>query len=58
MHTLLLNFGPDGAGDGRFYRTVSGEWILDGGACQFQGFDENGLLRFLNGRLAGVHSVV
>ena len=28
---IPLNFGPEGAGDGRFYRTASGEWILDGG---------------------------
>ena len=36
-----LNFGPDRAGDGRFYRTAGGEWT-DGGAYQFQGHDENG----------------
>ena len=40
------------------YRTASGEWILDGGALQFQGNDENGLLRSLNGRLTGVHKVL
>ena len=45
MNTFPLNFDPEGAGDGRFYRTASGEWILDGGAWQFQGYDENGLLR-------------
>ena len=27
VNTLPLNFGPEGAGDGRFYRTASGEWI-------------------------------
>ena len=27
-----LNFAPEGAGRGRFYRTASGEWITDGGA--------------------------
>ena len=37
VNTFPLNFGPEGAGDGRFYRTASGEWILDGGAWQFQG---------------------
>ena len=31
MNTFPLNFGPAGAGDGRFYRTASGEWIPDGG---------------------------
>ena len=28
------NFGPDGAGDGRFYRTACCEWIPHGGAWQ------------------------
>ena len=58
VNTFPLNFAPEGAGDGRFYRTASGEWILDGGAWQFQGYDENGLLRSLNGRLTGVHKVL
>ena len=58
MNTFTLNFGPDGAGDGRFYRTASGEWIPDGGAWQFQGYDENGLCRSLNGRLTGVHKLL
>ena len=31
-----VNTFPEGAGDGRFYRTASGEWIPDGGAWQFQ----------------------
>ena len=54
------NFGPDGAGDGRFYRTASGdgEWIPDGGAWQFEGYNENGLLRSLDGRLTGAHKVL
>ena len=39
-NTFPLNFRPDGAGDGRFYRTASVEWIPDGGAWQFQGDDE------------------
>ena len=43
VNTFPLNFGPEAAGDGRFYRPASGEWILDGGAWQFQGYDENGL---------------
>ena len=37
VNTFPLNIGPDGAGDGRFHRTASGEWILDGGGRQFQG---------------------
>ena len=56
--TVALNFGPDGAGHGRFYRTASGGWIPDGGAWQFQGYHENGLLRSLNGRLTGLHKVL
>ena len=55
-NTFPWNFGPDGAGDGRFCRTASGEWILDGGAWQFQGCDGNGLLRSLSARLTGVHT--
>ena len=30
LNTFPLNFGPKGAGGGIFYRTASGEWILDG----------------------------
>ena len=58
VNTFPLNFGPDEAGDGRFYRTASGEWIPDGGAWQFQGYDENGLLRSLNRRLTDVDKVL
>ena len=58
VNTFPLNFGPEGAGDGRFYRTASGEWMRDGGAWQFQGYDKNGLLRSLSGRLTGVHKVL
>ena len=58
VNTSPWNFGPDGAGDGRFYRTASGEWIPDGAFWQFQGYDENVLLRSLNGRLFGVHKVL
>ena len=49
VNTVPLNFGPEGAGDGRFYRTASGERIL---------YDENGLPRSLSGRLTGVHKVL
>ena len=52
VNTFRLNFGPDGEGDGRFCRTTSCECILDGGAW-FQGYDENGVGRSLNGRLMG-----
>ena len=57
VNTFPLNFGAEGTGDGRSHRTAIGEWIPDGGAWQLQGYDENGLLRSLNGRLTGVHKV-
>ena len=38
--------------------TATGEWIPDGGAWLFQGYDENGLLRSLNGRLTDAHKVL
>ena len=48
VHTCPLNFGPDGAGYGRFYRTASGECIPGGGAWRFQhGYDKNGWSRSL-----------
>ena len=53
-----MTFGPKRAGDGRFYRTASGERTPEGGAWQLQGYDENGLLRSLNGRLTGAHKVL
>ena len=53
-----VNFGSDGAGDGRFHRTASGECIPDGGAHKCQGYDEHGLCRSLNGGLTGVHKVL
>ena len=34
------------------------DWIPDGGAWQFQGYDENGLPTSLNGRLTDVHKVL
>ena len=58
LNAFLVNYDPEGVGDGRFYRTASGEWIPDGEAWQFQGYDENGLPRSLNGRLTCVHKSV
>ena len=58
MNTLPLNFGSDGAGDGSFQRTASGECIPDSGAQQFQGNDKNCLSKFLNGRLTGENTVL
>ena len=54
VNTFSLNFGPVGTGDGMFHRTASGEWIPDGEAWQFQGYDENGLLGSLNGKCCTV----
>ena len=39
----------------RFERVI---WIPDGGVWQFQGYDENGLVRSLKARLIGVHKVL
>ena len=58
VNTFTLNFGPEGAADARFYRIARGEWIPDGGAWQFQGYNGHGFLRSLNGRLTGVHKVL
>ena len=35
VDTFPLYFGPEGAGDGIFYRTASGEWISDARAWHF-----------------------
>ena len=58
VNTFPLNFGPERTRDGRFYPTASGEWILDGRLWQFQGYYENRLIRFVNGRLTGAHKVL
>ena len=57
VNTRPLSFGPDGAGDGRFFCTASGECTPDVEPGSFQGYDENGLCRSLNGRLTGVQKV-
>ena len=57
--TFPLNFGPDGAGYGSFYRTASGVSVSSLVELRsFQGYDGNGLCRSLNGRLTGVHKVL
>ena len=58
VNTCPLNSGLDGAGDGRFCRNSSGDWIPDGGAWQSLGHDENGLPTSLNGRLTDAHQVL
>ena len=44
VNTFPSNFVPEGIGDGHFY-----DWIPDGEAWQFQGYDEVGKPRSLNG---------
>ena len=46
VNTLPSDFGPEGTGGGNFY-----DRIPDGEAWQFQGYDENGFPRSLDGRL-------
>ena len=53
VNTFPSNFGPEGIGDGSSY-----DWIPDGEAWHFQGYDENGLPRSLNGRLTDAHEVL
>ena len=36
LNPFSLNFGPEGAGDGRFYRTASGECTLMGELDSFK----------------------
>ena len=48
VNTFPLNFGPDGAGGGRFFGTASGVSVfLTVELWQFQGYDDNGLCRSL-----------
>ena len=47
-----LSFGPEGIGGGSFH-----DWIPDGEAWQFQGYDENGFPRSLDGRLMDAYEV-
>ena len=53
VNTFPSNFGPAGITGGCFY-----DWIPDGEAWQFQGYNENGLPRSLNGRLTDAHEVL
>ena len=48
-----MNFGPEGIGGGSFY-----DWIPDGEAWQFQGFDENCFPKSLDGRLMDAYEVL
>ena len=54
MNTFPLKFGLER----RFYRIASGEGNPDGGAWQFQGYDDNGSFKYLNARLTGLHRVL
>ena len=51
VNTFPVNFSPEGTGDEGFY-----DWIPEGEAWQFQGYDENGLPR--NGRLTDAHQAL
>ena len=51
VNTFQVNFDPEGVGDGSFY-----DWIPDGEAWQFQGYDENGLPRSLNMEDSRMHT--
>ena len=51
--TLPPNFDREGIGDGSFY-----EWISDGEAWQFQGYDEKSFPRSLDGRLMDAYEVL
>ena len=48
-----MNFGPEGIGGGSFH-----DWIPDGEAWQFQGYDESGFTRSLDGRLMDAYEVL
>ena len=51
--TLPSNFDREGIGDRSFY-----DWIPDGEAWNFQGYDENGSPRALDGRLLDAYKVL
>ena len=53
INTLLSNFGREGIGDGSF-----DDWVSDGGAWQFQGYDENSFPRSLDGTLMDAYEVL
>ena len=53
LDTFLAKFDREGVGDGKFH-----DWITDVEARQFQGCDENGKPRSLNGRLTDAHQVL
>ena len=53
VNAFPVNFYREGVGDGSYY-----DWIPGGEAWQFQGYDENGLPRSLNGRLTDAHEVL
>ena len=53
VNTLPSNFSPEGKEDGNF-----NDWIPDGEAWQFQGYDENGFPRSLDGRLMDAYEVL
>ena len=53
VNTLPSNFTLEGIGDGNLY-----DWIPDGEAWQFQGYDENVFSPDLDGRLMDAYVVL
>ena len=53
VNTLPSNFSPEGIGDGNFH-----DWIPDGEAWQFRGYDENGFPRSPEGRLMDAYELL
>jgi uncharacterized Fe-S cluster protein YjdI len=53
-----VSWGPEKNGDGRKYKTASGEIIEDGGGWEFLGYDENDKYRSIGGRLMNVHKAL
>ena len=53
VDTLPSNFSPEGIGDGNFH-----DWIPDGEAWQFRGYDENGFPRSPEGELMDAYELL
>ena len=58
ISTFPKDYGPTQEGNGRVYKTASGECIADHGPNMFYGYDESGRFRSISGRLADVHKVL
>ena len=58
VSAVPLSVGPDGNGDGRMFRSASGNVFQTEVHCTFRFNDGNGMSRTLNARLAGVQQTV